>query len=532
MWKKRRWLKWFVIICSIFIAGIVAAAIWINSILPKKIREKLKELAPMVQVDFSSIQTHILASSFTFHQVSIIIQPDSSHTTNTHSMQFDELSVDGVELFQFIINKKLRIRKILLDKGQVRLDKFLLDQEDDAKNKHQKIQLPFKEMIIQQFEIKEATVWLNAKGSGSPLLTGDLTLHDIVMNDSAGNEKDQMHVAGIECHAKNLRYVLAKSYHTLLIKSFSLNSQDELLRLDSLQIVPHFGKLEFGPKVGYQADRIDMSIRSIECIHPDIMQLFDKKLVAEKITVKDGRAFVFRDRRIPMKPERKPLPSEYLSKIPIDVRVGQLSIGPVLVVYEEFPKDGIESGTLKIEKLKMLLTPFASHPRSKEDHINMLVSGSIMGAGDVDASIHLPFKTGDPYEVKGAFHNLNLVSLNPSAENLGRFHIRSGLLNLLSFQFSMDSTKATGQIIGEYHDLVIDKLKKDQKKGDKADWFKSFVLQHLIIRKNKDKSMPVEKRTGKVDYQRDPNRFFSHYMLHALLSGVKSSFTLGFLLPG
>jgi len=84
--------------------------------------------------------------------------------------------------------------------------------------------------------------------------------------------------------------------------------------------------------------------------------------------------------------------------------------------------------------------------------------------------------------------------------------------------------------VGEYHDLVVDKLRgKDKKKVDKV---KSFFLKKLIIPKNKDKSLSVSKRTGKVDYKRDPQRYFSYYMLHALLVGVKSSFTLGRFLPG
>jgi hypothetical protein len=61
---------------------------------------------------------------------------------------------------------------------------------------------------------------------------------------------------------------------------------------------------------------------------------------------------------------------------------------------------------------------------------------------------------------------------------------------------------------------------------------KSFELKKIIIPKDKDKSLPVSKRTGKVDYKRDKERYFSYYLLHSLQVGVKSSFSLGFLLPG
>jgi hypothetical protein len=163
--------------------------------------------------------------------------------------------------------------------------------------------------------------------------------------------------------------------------------------------------------------------------------------------------------------------------------------------------------------------------------MNMKVEGSLMGSGLVTAAMQFPLQKTGAYKVEGAFNDLDLTTLNASAENLGKLHIESGMLNKLSFQFNMNEEKSTGKIVGEYHNLVIDKLreKSDEKKVDK---FKSFFLKHLIIPKDKDKTLAESKRTGEVSYERDPSRYFSFYLLHSLLMGVKSSFSLGFLLPG
>jgi len=155
----------------------------------------------------------------------------------------------------------------------------------------------------------------------------------------------------------------------------------------------------------------------------------------------------------------------------------------------------------------------------------------LMNSGSVTAMTKMPLHKGDPYIVEGAFHELDVTKLNNPAENLGGLHLESGMLNSLAFWFEMNDEKATGHILGEYHDLVVDKLKgnSDDKKVDKM---KSFALKKFIIPKDKDKSLPVSKRTGKVDYKHDKERYFSYYLLHSLLVGVKSSFSLGFLLPG
>jgi len=77
---------------------------------------------------------------------------------------------------------------------------------------------------------------------------------------------------------------------------------------------------------------------------------------------------------------------------------------------------------------------------------------------------------------------------------------------------------------------VLEKLKNENGKNEVAA-VPTFFLKHLIIPKNKDKSMDVAKRTGKIDYKRDPTRVVSFYFLKSLLDGIRASFDLGFLLP-
>jgi hypothetical protein len=102
------------------------------------------------------------------------------------------------------------------------------------------------------------------------------------------------------------------------------------------------------------------------------------------------------------------------------------------------------------------------------------------------------------------------------------------MLNSLAFHFNLNEEKTNGAIVGEYHNLVVSKLKGQMKK---TAWFPSFMLKHLIIPKNKDKSLAVSKRTGSIDYKCDSTRLFSFNLLKSLIYGIDASFTLGFLLP-
>ncbi len=95
----------------------------------------------------------------------------------------------------------------------------------------------------------------------------------------------------------------------------------------------------------------------------------------------------------------------------------------------------------------------------------------------------------------------------------------------------MGTEQATGKIVGEYHDLVVDKLKEKDGKL-KKDKLKSYALKKLIIPRDKDKSLIAFVPGSVAENKRVKGAGFSYYLLHSLLVGVKSSFSLGFLLPG
>jgi hypothetical protein len=228
----------------------------------------------------------------------------------------------------------------------------------------------------------------------------------------------------------------------------------------------------------------------------------------------------------------KPLPIDYLKSLPVDIRIQHFSWGPATFTYEEYPKQGDKTGYLKIERCKGQIQPFFNKPEKDDPaYLTLNAEGSLMGSGTVETQVEMPLHNADPYKVQGAFRNLDLTSLNPSAVNLGDLRLESGMLNDLIFNFDMNGEKATGKIVGEYHDLVADKLKDIGGKKEVAG-VKTFFLQKLIVPRDKDHTLPVSRRSGKVNYARDPQRYFSYYMLHSLLVGVKDSFSLGVLLPG
>ncbi len=726
--KKPGWRKWTIVIfvvAGIFFILLIAYPI-LNSIVEKKVKENLQKLSPFAKVSYSALQADFFSSTLSIKNLSITLQPDTSDHSHQHVLSFSEADFTGINFLKVVLNKGLFINKLLLENGDLKLDRSLFDKTNFLQHELS-ARMPFKNIAVDHFEISEGNVWLNTNeeskllmkarinsdkieadnskgssvdngfhlgaiqctledinyeapqshqilqikqllldsrrsilridslaithgGKGLPsdknniaffrridiskfdvirlfdkkLIAGKIVIDDNRVNifNEEANQRDSgkivspllnlgqlpveiridtftvahsviecgdlsdneiktankffdsaklanfsidhfliaesniklrsnigqfainkiavdsltksinksLNYSAIECRLSDINFSIPHSYRTVHIKSVTADSKKTLLRIDNLAVATRYPKLEFGKKLGRQADYIEAVIPRVEISKLNFKQLLNKKLVADEVAIDNSNFYFFRDRRLPRQLKEQPMPNGYLKEIPVEVRVKTFKINNASVLSEEFPKEGNQTGYLKIDRVNISMSPLLNHPYKNDPrYSDTHVEGSIMNAGLIEASIRAPLRE-DTYSINGFIKNLDLPKLNPSAENLGRFHIESGMLNFLEFHFTATKEKATGEIIGEYHDLLIDRLKIKSNEKEVAK-VPTFFLKHFIIPKNKDKTLDVSKRTGKIDYERDPTRIVTFYFLKALLHGIRASFDLGFLLP-
>lgn len=522
--KKNRVLKGIIITLASLVLVLVIGTIILDKVIRNRIRQQLQALEPRFHITWSALHTNFFKGTLSLDHLTVLLRPDSSDS-HQHTFTINHLFISGLNYFR-LTAKNIAINSIVLDSSNIDLDRFLLDKKDSttylANGK-----MPFEKISVRRIELLRSHITIH---DGS---THELEGNGYLVLDSASiRQKNNFHFGAIHGDLQNIVYSIPHARHSLQIKKISVDSRKGLVRMAALQIIPAYNKFEFGRKLGRQADHISASVNMLTISKPDLLQLIQQNLVADKITLDGCKATIFRDRRLPRKLNTQLLPVAFLKTIPFDIRINRCSVINARVVYEEFPAQGDQSGQLRIENLSTSLTPLINHPHKNDpDHIDMHVKGSIMGSGSVEGSVYMPLAAHANYRVKGLISKLNLPELNSSAENLGLYHIESGMLDMLAFRFTMNEQKAEGKIVGEYHNLVIKKLEYNKKGKRNEAHFRSFMMKLLIIPKNKDKSLPEKKRTGKVDFTRDPTRFVSNYLLQSLLTGIKSSFALGFLIP-
>jgi hypothetical protein len=567
----------------------------LNAIIRKKISQQLSRISSSLEIRYSGIHANILSSSVSFDSLDINFIPYGNDTQHKHHLSFAKFSLRGIRFFKFIFNKELFANDIITENTSIQLDSFLLATKDSLQPEiMQKIKWPVERIFIRNISLRKIKLSSHNGQVDRPAGNGDISLGEVSIDKpgdspSIGSidvhlseidysrggysvqmprliinstkkiaEADSLQIVSPDATAsvaalkitgfdlkKSLKHqtLVAKNIETneikvtddnyrVEIKNSELSSENSFARINNISISPSLDKYELGQKMRHQADWMRASIPTIEIAKPDVEKLFQRELNAESIKVNDARVYVFRDRRLPRQKKIIPLPMEYLRDLPMKVYVHSCKLANATIEYEEYPKNGYgKTGMLRIEKFNASVSTLTNHSSFSESaSIIMTVDGSIMGTGTSHCTIEMPLQKGKPYKLDGIMEKLDLTKLNSSSENLGKIHIKSGFLDFLSFNFLMTEERSTGKIIGAYHHLIIQPYKKHEEEKNVAD-FASFMLRHFIIRLDKDVSMPVEKRTGLVNYKRDPTRMVSYYFLQSLLMGIKKSFTLGFLLP-
>lgn len=453
------------------------------------------------------------------------LELDSLHVTslanNQNEISISSLQLGGFDVMRLLNEKIMNAKRLKIEKAKV----ILFNNE---KSKDPVMPIPLKKIDIDKLQLKDLSISYRDKMHECRF---DVDSWSNGLQVDSSHDIEHVKFGSIDGIITNLVYS-EDNYHNVEIKKIRVNSSKELVQVNDIDIAPRIGKYEFGEKLGRQADWIRAHISQADIVRPDFDKLFRQKLFADKIRIGESNAYIFRDRRLPRPQENIPLPVDIIKTLPVDIRVKSCELATSDVVYEEYPKSGYgKTGILRIEKINLRCSPLINHPMPSDPaYMTMNIEGSIMGSGATHGVVMMPLQKNKPYYVKGAIERLELTKLNSSSENLGKIRIKSGFLDFLSFDFTMGEQRSTGKIVGAYHHLVIQQLKKHTSKKNVAD-FASFALRHAIIPLNKDASLSERKRTGKVDYQRDPTRMVSYYFLQSLLMGVKKSFTLGFLLP-
>ncbi|MGC3943496.1 MAG: DUF748 domain-containing protein [Chryseolinea sp.] len=511
---------------------LVIADVALSRLAVKKIRAVLTTAGVSVRgVEADVVTRSITIDGFEWHQKndSSSQQPHSKAKGNIQ-ISVETIHASWIDVVSLIRDKEIRIGSLAVSDGKIVVDDQIFNKpksSDSTGTVHRpatkQMRLPFNHLSVGSLSLDNIDVIINEDTITAHKSNVNIALKELVLSEpSRMNDINAYTLAGLKVTLKGYQMTAPQSMYTLAVKEMTFDSETKTLNVQSVVLLPKYGKYKFSRRLGKQVDRFILRVPSIQLSDLDMSRIQDSVVTASSLKIRKADLYIFRDKRLPfIKHHNTALPVALIRKLKFGFALDSLLLEDTKITYEEFPEKGFQTGYIVFDHLQANVTKVTNrdlYPGHMQSVLH--VSSRVMRNGAINVDFTLPYDKAQIYNARGRISNLRLETLNPILESLAFIRVESGRLNALDFNFSYDDYKSTGNILVNYENLKVTGLAKDKEAKEKD--FKSFVL-NLFVKKDKDKEVPLEKRSGKIDYERDRRRAIFNVWVKSLFSGVKSS---------
>jgi hypothetical protein len=330
----------------------------------------------------------------------------------------------------------------------------------------------------------------------------------------------------IHLEAKGVKFRTKNTMYTVSFNEIGLSTANSSAWVKDLRVKPNYPEEKFSRVLGYQADRFDITIREVRLSQLDVRGiLLERKLIAGKLTVDGMTLEDYRDKRIPLRPDFRPLlPQQALVKARMYIRIDSALLMKSRATYREQVND--EPGSIYFDRISASVAHLTNDPDLIRRNIVMKVRGKalVMGKGLLEAEIRFPLKEkNDAFSFSGTLSRMDLCAFNPMLTKLIPAKIESGYNeSMVISAVHADNDLAVGELAFSYSNLRVNMVN-----GKPGLWnsVKTGVLglaaSTFIQDDNPTKNGKF--RTGIIYFRRDKSKGFFNFLWKSTFSGLKST---------
>jgi len=234
---------------------------------------------------------------------------------------------------------------------------------------------------------------------------------------------------------------------------------------------------------------------------------------------------VFRDKRKADSNLKRPAFQDVIYNYPSLLHIDSIDINNGNITYTEHAEKANEPGKISLNKLNSRIYNLTNDTIFKTTDASLEIKSQALLMGKSKMTVLLKAKLFDKlntFSMNGTLGEIDIKELNPLLEKNALIYANSGKINKMSFNFTANDIKSTGQVIMLYNGL---NLTVKNKKTDGTTAIKERILSFIANEKawNSNPTPGDRVRVGIIDYNRDPNKFIVNYCLQSIVSGIKSS---------
>lgn len=516
---NRRGIILLFLLPAVGVAAFFGIRSFIFSEINSAIDEKLHALESSgFKVHYESLSLNWRTNVIEINQLLLEKESGDTSCANPEFISLGKIRAEGFRLIPIIFQDILSFDNLYLEGLKVVMYESSQLKPDTSSQREKDFTLNIERSFIKSIDFTYADSLTCQKIAE---LKSDMTINGLVL-ELKTDRTFEYQITSVLLDSTELAF--PKAMYTFAIKQARMDFMREVLRIDSMRVIPAAGKIEFARKKGFEIDRYDAVIPFFEANNV-AFSFRDSKITAGMAEIQFYLK-VFRDKRQPFIKKKKLLPVEQLRELPFTLTVDSLKVRKSYASYEEFAEGSSEAGSVYFDNLYASL--YNIDNRGKTGSTKLRAKATLFGKGNIDLFVNFPLETNKRSTIAGSVANFSLPEINSMLTPTTNIKVESGQMEKLSFSFSFNEIRSQGEIELNYHDLklVIFKEDEDNKDDREKDNLKTFIMNTFIFRTNMDKDLPEEKRTGKVDYVRDNSRSIFNFWIKSVVSGIKSAYDL------
>ncbi len=451
------------------------------------------------RLEYKEINVNLLAGNLQLLEPEIRI--------GKQSIAAAEISVRGFSYYNYLFRDRIHIDKVILLFPEIEISSRGGGTNTSDKGLEEPIE-------IGSFEIRGGKLRLKDSLEEQLYLRfEEFDLKGIALNDSTVKERipftyESYRLAGDSLHVNlgPLHYLTAGSTDLL----------DGKLSVETIQVVPRYGKMEHQQHIPHEKDRYDVSIQRVETTNLSFSFLKDSLVLRDSLlSITGAHIAVYRDKLQPDEERIKPLYSQQIRELPVKLDISRVEVKDSEVVYEERLQETGPPATVTFQNVNGSILNIVNVDLDREDFPETKVTASSLFMNKTPLEVDWSFSVNDRYErflIRANFDRIQGSTLDPFIKPAMNI-TADGTINTIAMTFSGDDDRAKGDMRLHYEDFKMNVLKKD---GEERSGFLS-ALANLFVKNDGINRQLVHED---LEVTRDKERSFWNYMWLCLRKGA------------
>jgi hypothetical protein len=356
-----------------------------------------------------------------------------------------------------------------------------------------------------------------------------LTIHNIDVDTSFFSNADKDVVNRMSIDLKGRTRITEDSLYIIRSGLINYDFRNDIIRIDSFEVIPRYKGEEFFRKAVYQTDRMHLFSRMIEAHDFRLEELLeDDHIHFGRIDINGMQLEMMRDKTYDRKPnDFKPMPQEMLRNARQKFTIDSIRVIHSFMRYGEYVEKSSVPGVVYFDDFNLNMYNLTSNLPCADPTTSLKVdlNAMVMGEARIDLDIVFPLLGNSTnFWMEASSERFDLTKLSPLTEVVLGLTITEGIGGINKSFVTGNSEHTRGTLMFTYNKLKLslyNRKKAEKNKGMFAG-ITRFLINDLLIHRNNPK-FNRDIRIGQVYFERDKEKAILNYVWKSLLSGMLSS---------